>query len=177
MQSLRPTILDNISESDYTILVRFVRRYTNSNEEAMDALQEAFRQALDNEDQIRDPTRLMAWLKTTAKREAYSIKSYYAKLIIVSCPYGDNNLVAMEKGADYSFCIKEVFEQIAKVLNNSAPVYGAILRMRYREGRTFVEIADRLNMKSSTIRSYHKRILRRLRKAIASCGFSPLDMV
>ena len=71
MRQSRPTILDGITENDYASLLSFARRFTNSMDEAMDAVQEAFRQALEKQDQIREPTRQMAWLRTTAKREFF----------------------------------------------------------------------------------------------------------
>lgn len=164
MRQSRSTILDGITEDDYASLLSFAKRFANSTDETMDAVQEAFRQALEKQDQIRDPTRLMAWLRTTAKREVFHQKQYYAKLI--SGAGVDLGRFSSEGDIERALMRQLLFQQVAKTLNKAAPVYGAILRMYYREGLSFVEISYQLGMSAGTVRSYHKRILKRLRKSL-----------
>lgn len=165
MRQSQPTILDGITEGDYASLLRFTRQFTNSMDEAMDAVQEAFRQAVEKQEQIRDPTRLMAWLRTTAKREAFHQRQYYAKLILVSGV--ESGHFSSEDDIEYTLMLNILFQQVAKTLNNAAPVYGAILRMHYLENLSFAEISHQLGMSAGVVRSYHRRILKRLRKALA----------
>ncbi len=164
MPQNKATILDRITESNYSSLLRYVRHYTFSMDEAMDVVQETFRIALENEQQLLKPSSLISWLKTIARNEAMNRKNYYKKLILVSTEDMDHLL--LQKFPTYHTLEDPRFEFVAKELNASAPVYGAILRKYYWEGYTFEEISKQLHLSAGTVRSYHMRILRRIKKKV-----------
>lgn len=158
------TILDRITEIEYASLLRFVRQYTYSFEEAQDVVQESFRIAIEKQDQLRDTEQLLPWLRTIARREALHQKQYYVRLVLASSA----DMAGFAATDDVEDAIQQqfLFRTVAKLMNRVAPVYGIILRKHYWEGLSFSEIASQLGMTAGTVRSYHKRILRRLCKAL-----------
>lgn len=164
---LRPTvsILDQITESDYISLLKFTRQYTNTKEEAQSALQNAFRIALEKQDQLRNTEYLLPWLRTIAKREALHQQQYYLKLIFYS--FIDLQKIEGEENVEKMVHQRILIEAVVKMLNHAAPVYGSILRMHYWEDLSFSEIGTRLGFSAGTVRSYHRRILKRLHKTLS----------
>lgn len=165
MLPTKPTILDRITTTDYTALMRFVMQHTGrSVEEAQDAVQETFWIALEKQGQLRDESCLLPWLQTIAKRTAFKQSRYYLSLILVSTD--DLEKIEGDDNVENVIQRREQFETVARALNRLAPVYRSILQMRYEENCTFTEIAEKSGMSAATVRSYHRRALKRLRKAL-----------
>lgn len=165
MRKSRTTILDSITEGDYISLLKFTWKYTNTKDEAQSALQNAFRIALEKQDQLRDIQYLLPWLRTIAKREALHQQQYYLRLILFTSIDFQN--IEADENVENDVQQKLLIESVAKMLNHSAPVYGSILRMRYWEDMPFSEIGTRLGLSAGTVRSYHRRILIRLHKTLS----------
>ena len=73
--------IEAITPGEHQELIRYIRKYTRSIYTAEDFLQDAYLEALLRADQIRDPSKLIPWLKTVAKRKAIKQMTEYAGIL------------------------------------------------------------------------------------------------
>ena len=115
-------------------MIRFIRQYTQSSFIAEEVLQEAYLEALKQADQIRQPDKLLSWLKTVAKRIAMEQIGKYNRLIRKCRRTLVHVYSAWEDDLLERIVISELLDE---VLRNSPPYYRRVICCRYTYRMTY----------------------------------------
>lgn len=135
-------------------------------QDAEEITQDAFLKTFDNLDSFRGTERdFVAYVKTIAINKSidlfrrHSKEPFYEEI--------DNTADQIEDDDDFEdFPI----EKIKEALNNLPDGYRLTITMRLIEGMEFSEIAEKMGIKESTVRSQYARGLERLRSTVISSG-------
>ena len=135
-------------------------------QDAEEITQDAVMKAFDGLDNFKGSEKdFVAWVKTIAINRSidlfrrHSKEPFYEEI--------DNTADQIEDGDDFEdFPI----EKIKEALNNLPDGYRLTITMRLIEGMEFADIAERMEIKESTVRSQYARGLEKLRSTVISTG-------
>lgn len=155
--------IEAISRQEHNELIRFIRQYTQSSFIAEEVLQEAYLEAMKQADQIRQPDKLLSWLKTVAKRIAMEQIGKYNRLIR-KCR---RTLVYVHSTWEDDLLERIVISELLdEVLRNSPPYYRRVICCRYTYRMTYTQIAEELGISASAARQANLRVIRKIRKCL-----------
>lgn len=144
-------------------MIRFIRQYTQSSFIAEEVLQEAYLEALKQADQIRQPDKLLSWLKTVAKRIAMEQIGKYNRLIR-KCRW---TLVLVHSAWEDDLLERIVISELLdEVLRNSPPYYRRVIHCRYTYRMTYVQIGEELGISASAARQANMRVIKKIRQCL-----------
>lgn len=124
-----------------------------------DAVQETFYKAFKNLDRLARPERLEGWLVRIARRVAADHRRRSAlreKLL----------LERLERATPRGAPLEWIWEEVQQL----APAFAEALRLRYREGRSYAEVAEALDVPVSTVRGRIYEARRALRRRLTAEG-------
>ena len=135
-------------------------------QDAEEITQDAFMKTFDNLNSFKGSERdFVAWVKTIAINRSidlfrrHSKEPFYEEI--------DNTADQIEDDTDFEdFPI----EKIKEALNSLPDGYRLTITMRLIEGMEFSEIAEKMGIKESTVRSQYARGLEKLRSTVISTG-------
>jgi RNA polymerase sigma factor (sigma-70 family) len=147
------------------------RAYRLNDADAADVVQSTWMRLLQSLDHINDPTRLSAWLTTTARRESVHVLRRAARLIPSGnnlsdppsdTPHHDARLITQENAAALRVALKHL-----------KPRDDALLRMLAAEPTpNYQEISAVLGLAVGSIGPTRARALARLRREAARAGLT-----
>ena len=151
MMRLYDLCCDTVFNASYRIVLNA--------QDAEEITQDAFMKTFDNLNSFSGSERdFVAWVKTIAINRSidlfrrHSKEPFYEEI--------DNTADQIEDGDDFEdFPI----EKIKEALNNLPDGYRLTITMRLIEGMEFADIAERMEIKESTVRSQYARGLEKLR--------------
>lgn len=145
-------------------LKKFVFQRVQNYEETEEIVQETLIAAVECLPMYSGKSSFFTWLCGIAKHE---IADYYRKKKIKTILFSRlpwlENLVSQALGPEQILLRKEFEKKVKKTLNSLSEGYREVLRLKYIEGLSVKEIAQRLNETTKTIESR----LFRARKAFA----------
>ena len=150
-------------------------KYLKDEEEARDATQDAMLLAFRHKDSFRGDSRFTTWLYRIAATTALMRlrKRRRSPQILSSSSRDDDTLVAEPRSAEPSpeemSSSSETMDQCERSLSTMGDKYGNIFRMRFLEGYSESEIAHRLGLNVSTVKTRAYRARTYLKR-----HFSPL---
>ena len=152
-------------------------RYLGNQDEAEDAVQEAFVKVWRNLKKIDPKKKFKAWVMEIAKNTCLDIlkKKRAVPMSAFEDEAGFNYLAESLVSTDQS--PSEAAEQsiLRRVLNSAleklSPAYQKVLSLYYKEGLNFREISDTLNEPLHTIKSRHRRAIINLRLILGQNNF------
>jgi RNA polymerase sigma factor (sigma-70 family) len=145
----------------YTIAIRAGL----SLDDAADCFQQTWVVLYRHRHKLKDPSRLSAWLVTTAKREAMRLRKLAAKSTNPveaadrpdSDPLPDDVLIQLERQANLEIAISALNPQCRRVVE--AFFFST-------EDRTYVQIAESLGVSPNSLGPIRRRCLERLKKIL-----------
>jgi RNA polymerase sigma-70 factor (ECF subfamily) len=145
-------------------LWNFIKQRVENEDDAWDIFQETLISASESLPTFSGKSPFFTWLGGIAKHE---ISDFYRKKKIKTILFSHlpwlENLASQALGPEQILLRKEFEQRVRQTLENLSEEYSQILRLKYYEGLTIVEIAQKLNETVSAIESR----LFRARKAFA----------
>lgn len=145
-------------------LKRFIAQKVGNEEDIEEILQETFIAAIESYSRFSGKASLFTWLCAIAKHE---ISDYYRKKKIKTILFSHfpwlENLASEALGPEQLLLRKEFEAKIKRTLVGLSEGYQQVLRLKYYQGLTVKEIAQRLN---ETVKAVESRLFR-ARKAFA----------
>lgn len=170
-------ILDGDAKSWETL----VRRYQSliyaiairsglSMSDAADCFQQTWLALYQHRRRIKDPSRLSAWLVTTAKREALRLLSQSPSVSTSNTindpadpnPLADNELIRLERQAHLEAALKQLDPRCRRLLETF---------FLSSEDKSYEEIAATLGLAANSIGPIRRRCLERLKRILLENGF------
>jgi RNA polymerase sigma-70 factor (ECF subfamily) len=152
----------------YDDVFRFVRRRTSSDDEAAEITQSVFAQAAARLDPVRQGSKpLLAWLYTVAQRRLVDEarrRSRRGRTL---------PLEALEQGSEERRYGGEVAEALRAALAVLPPPQRDVVVLRLIEGRSFAEIARRLDSTEAACKMRFLRALTVIRDVFEGEGIEP----
>lgn len=170
-------VLDGDSKAWTTIVKRYqsliyavATRTGLSQVDAADCFQQTWILLYNNRKKLQDPSRLSAWLVTTAKREAFRIKRRAgsdpgddtANEQIDSARLPDEELLALEKQAQLESAIAQLEPRCQKLVD--AFFFAD-------EEKSYEEIAKSLGIAANSLGPIRRRCLERLKRILEENGY------
>lgn len=168
----REDLIDAIC-SYYMYIVSLVRTMGADESDVEDIAEEALLAAVKAADQLRDPDKMKAWLKTITANIAkkYFRKKYRRREI--------SNFIIMETGEEidiYDFVadeltVEHIFQQeedvriVKRAVGSLTGLNKVVVNMRFFGEYKFSEIAEALALNENTVKSIYRRSLKKLRKS------------
>lgn len=149
-------------------------RYTRNAARAEDVVQETFIKAWRNLRKFDETRNFRAWLFTIAARAALDDVKKKSSAPFSDFRDADGNDVLAETLRDGAPLpdAHAINRELQAALDNATRTLGAhrseLLRLHYREGYSFVEIAAKFKKPLNTVKSWHQRALIALRKVLKS---------
>jgi RNA polymerase sigma factor (sigma-70 family) len=139
--------------------------------DAADCFQQTWVALYKNRARIQDPTRIAAWLVTTAKREAQHLRRRVANdgvdtgdsETVDPDPLPDEELLQLERQAQLGIALGELDARCRKLVE--AFFYAD-------EDKTYEQIAASLGIASNSLGPIRRRCLERLKQILVRNGFS-----
>ena len=150
-------------------MIFYINRFTNSTFIAEDMLQEAYLEALKRADQIRDPNRLIPWLKTVGKRLAIKEMRRQSRLIKRSLSVHAENAILWDEELINYLMISDLLKD---ALKGTPPYYRSVIQLRYRNKMSYQQIGEELGISSATARQINTRVIKKLRKNLTRNNYS-----
>ena len=153
-------------------IYRFIYRYLGNTSDAEDITQEAFVKAWRHLKKFDQMKSFKTWIFSIAKNA--SIDFLRKKKIIPFSKFNnreDENIIT-ETIVDPAplpqeiFDLKNLAEELARVMKKLSPKYRMVLFLHYNDHFTFREIAESLEEPLNTVKSRHRRALIALRKLL-----------
>lgn len=118
---------------------------------AEDCVQYAYMEAIAQAEKIHDAHKLISWIVTVAKRHAWKEARWYK----CQLKYATDPSVCDTEKLWQRVELKETLQQASE----RWPIYyHSILRMRYKQEKSFLEISDELGIAYGTVRNAHFRM-------------------
>jgi len=142
-------------------------RIVNNQADAEDIMQESFLKAFQNLGKYKGQVSFGAWLKRIVVNQSLD---YLRKRKIEIVTLDESSDIISEYEADNSWEVEDdtSYENVIKEINMLAEGYRLILNLYLIEGYSHSEIAEMLNISSSTSRSQFNRAKKRLLERINS---------
>lgn len=138
--------------------------------DAADCFQQTWVALYENRKHVQDPSRLSAWLVTTAKREALRLRRQAERnrgeLVegepVDMNPLPDEELAMVERQMQLEIAIKELAPRCRQLIE---------LFFFAPEKLTYEQIASTLGMSSNSLGAFRRRCLKRLNEILVRNGF------
>ncbi len=181
MPNSYPQLWQKVLDGDSNAWATIVKRYQSlvytvatrsglSQVDAADCFQQTWILLYNNRKKLQDPTRLSAWLVTTAKREAFRIKrragsdpgddSSYEQVDSSRLP--DEDLLELEKQAHLESAIAQLEPRCRKLVD--AFFFAD-------EEQSYEQIAKSLGIASNSLGPIRRRCLERLKRILEENGY------
>jgi RNA polymerase sigma-70 factor (ECF subfamily) len=149
----------------YQAIYRFIRKRSGSREDAEDLTQEVFAAAVValQESRLREAEPSLAWLYTVARRRLTDRLRTNRPLAHL-----DAEVPAPELAYDSA-----VVASLVGAVNELEPLTRQVIVLKLFEGRTFKEIAPKLNLSEQACRTRFSRGLATLRHQLEQKGVQP----
>lgn len=161
------TIYDCIAQiavCEHQRLVKYLQNFTSSADLAEECIQHAYLLALLHADQIRRPDRLASWLITVAKRAALRDMDQKKK---ARCAWDKKQMISIDPGNMDGVILQLTLAEVSSsVLKQFPSRYAEMMRLRYQEGLSFVQISSILCVSADAARRAHHRIKLAMRKEL-----------
>jgi RNA polymerase sigma factor (sigma-70 family) len=145
-------------------------RFGLSAADAADCFQQTWVALFENRKRLKDPSRLSAWLVTTAKREALRLRHEADRTrgetstgeAVDANPLPDQELELLQRQAQLGVAIRELEPRCRRLVD---------LFFFAPKKYSYDEIASDLGMTSNSLGAYRRRCLQRLQRILARNGF------
>lgn len=147
-------------------LLRFVQTRVNTSEDAEEILQDTFVASLESLRDFTGKSALYTFLCSIAKHKVIDFyrKKKIKAIVFSQIPENIRPLVSTLLKPEDEFDLMELKLQVKRVLAVIKPIYSQVLRLKYLEGFSVLEIAKKLVLSVKSIES----LLVRARKAFAA---------
>jgi RNA polymerase sigma-70 factor (ECF subfamily) len=139
-------------------LIRYAMRFVRDPERARDVVQDTFLRMCEADVQVDDP-RLGSWLYTVCRNRAIDVRRKEGRLTAMDEPPD----LAVQPSGEHQRAVQEVFDRVNALPERKAKV----LELRYREGHSYRQIADRTGMSVSHVGVIIHESIKSLRKHMA----------
>lgn len=139
-------------------LIRYAMRFVRDPERARDVVQDTFLRMCESDVQVDDP-RLGSWLYTVCRNRAIDVRRKDVRTTTME----DLPEVRVEPHEERDHAVNEVFERVNALPENKARV----IELRYREGQSYRQIADKTGMTVSHVGVIIHDSIKLLRKHMA----------
>lgn len=155
----------------YNDLYRFIYSIALNRYIAEDILQETATISYKEFYKLRDKEKFKSWIFTIAKREAFQqIKRHSRELLVGSEQY--QNIIEYNNIEHVQFIdTPEIHTAIIQAINDLPDKYKDIINLVYYAGFSLVEIAEMTNENYNTVKSRHRRALKRLEEILEQMVF------
>jgi RNA polymerase sigma-70 factor (ECF subfamily) len=155
----RRSLIEKLSCREYRErLMRFVGRKVRNHEDVEEIVQESLIAALDSLPVFRGECALFTWLCSIARHE---IADFYRRKKIKQIVFSRlpflKDLVCDALGPELAYQELETKRKIVRTLKNLSEGYSQILRLKYIDGLSMKEIAQRLEI---TVKAVESRLTR-----------------
>ncbi len=123
-------------------LIRYAMRIVRDQERARDIVQDTFLRMCESDVAADDP-RVGSWLYTVCRNRAIDVRRRDSRMSTMDCPPE----VAVEPSGEHQRAVSEVFARADALPERTARV----LELRYRQGRSYRQIADTTGMSVSHV--------------------------
>lgn len=135
-------------------LLNFIRQRVDDEEEAREILEETLATAWESRRNFSGRSAFFTWLCGIARHE---IADFYRKkrlknLLFSHLPWLED-LATQALGPEQELLKKELIQNVRNTLNNLDKGYQEVLRLKYYQGLTVAQIAQKLNETVKTIES------------------------
>ena len=152
--------IEAITPKEHYGMILFIRKYTISKDMAEDFLQDAYLEAMLKAEQIKNPDRLISWLKTVAKRKALKHMSQYHGMM-KRCALYSANFPSVAGYDRVSYIVAaDIF---SRVMKRFPYYYKRVFLYRHLYHMPYAEIALTLNITECAARQAHSRVMRAFR--------------
>jgi RNA polymerase sigma-70 factor, ECF subfamily len=158
--------LQEIVSEFYSSVYRFALTLTRNEIDASDLTQQTFFLLSRHADQIRDTTKIRAWLFTTLRREFFRIIRRRAEHPEVEFKTDEHDPPTMDSAAMRSIDAQSVLQAFEKI----DPNYRDALELFYLGELSYKEIADQLQIPLGTVMSRLARGKAQLKAVLADAG-------
>lgn len=153
-----------------------VRRHRLQGGDASDVCQTVWLRLIEHIDRISDPSRVGAWLATTARRECLRVQARYRRM----APVGEQGAFEPrwrdDRDLDERILCEETGEELRAALGQLPPRCQTLLRLLMAESSpNYKQIADALDIPIGSIGPTRGRCLKRLRTLLKGFGIEPGD--
>ena len=172
-ESPKPLNAIQFTDKEREFVYGVAMKYLKDDEEARDATQDAMLLAFRHKDSFRGDSRFTTWLYRIAATTALMRlrKRRRSPQLLSSSNHDDENLQAEPRSTEPSpeerSSSSETIEQYERNLSNMGEKYGNIFRMRFLEGYSESEIAHRLGLNVSTVKTRAYRARTYLKRQLA----------
>lgn len=152
---------------------RFVSQYAKNKEDALDISQDVFFKVWRKIRSFHKGKKFKPWLYAISRNTSLDFLKKKKAMPFSSLDDEENGLTfadTLEDGEplqDKVFANNEISTIIDVAMKHLHPEHGAIIIMHYKEGMTFEEIAEVIGKPMNTVKSWHHRSLKKLRKHIS----------
>jgi len=157
----------------YNRLYRTIFAIVRNHASAEDVLQNTLEKAYVSLPDLRDKTKLNAWISTIAKNEAISYLRKYRKETLadsmetMTAFFPVNSIYMLP---DELLIRNEVYDKVVSIINNLSPKYRDVVILRYYADLTLEEIAASLNISVNTVKTRHRRLKGKIYKELLQSG-------
>lgn len=156
--------INQITNEEYSELIRFARYFALSYDMAQEAVQEGLRIGIEKRSTLRNPEKIWGWLCVIIRNEVFELKRKAIKSRSL-LPLQENTLSQNEQ--DIIFTRLFMQELCIHTFNKFPKDYSRLFELRYDYGLSFVQIGKLLNMSPDTARNIHARVLKKMRSLYA----------
>lgn len=151
--------------SKYENLVKSqVVRYTNSEEELEDLVQDIFIQVFESLSKYRGESSLSSWIYKIASNK---IKMKFRKKTISASDFSEElNIGSKNSSPEVQIIESEFKSKISHFISKLPKSYSDVLKMYYFENMSYNEISEKLNIKLNTLKSNLLRAKEILKRSI-----------
>ncbi len=148
------------------------KRYIGDADVASDVAQETFVKAWKNLKKFDDSKNFQAWILTIAKNTALDSLKRKAPLPFSSLEDPERGDDILSTIADPTPSMNEIFDAqtlsyaMDRAISDLPFAYREVVRLKYKPGFTFREIAEHLHIPLNTVKSNYRRALIRLRNTL-----------
>lgn len=132
----------------------FIFAKVGKREDAEEILQDTWLSIYDSLPLFRNDSSFLTWAKSIAQHE---IADFYRRRKLKTFVFSHlpfvANLMSQALGPELQYEKEELKKELEKVLNNLSEGYGEILRLKYIEGRTVVEMAKLWKLSEKAVES------------------------
>jgi RNA polymerase sigma-70 factor (ECF subfamily) len=163
------------TEKEREFVYGVAMKYLKDEEEARDVTQEAMLLAFRHRESFRGDSRFTTWLYRIAATTALMhLRKRRRSPKMLSCSGDDDQLQCEPRSEEPSpeelSCSSQAVEQCERSLEHMGEKYGNIFRMRFLEGYSESEIAHRLGLNVSTVKTRAYRARTYLKRQLAGLG-------
>lgn len=158
-----------IDKVDQEKLLSFIKSKVEDNDEVEEIYQETLISAYESWGRFSRRSTVLTWLVSIAKHE---IADYYRKkkikvFLFSRIPWLEN-LAAEALGPEQELLKKELERRVRRVMGEMREEYRQVLKLKYYEGLSVLEIANKLNESTKAIESRLFRARKAFAKALSA---------